>query len=132
MSDIDAEAKIILEANSQYRKLLLEAETQYSIISMVDSFLNKPENKYSLVPVTTGLPDRGAAEAINEYNKLLLERMRLLRTAKDSNLALRTLTAQIDVMRENILNTVSKAKESSDIARTDLKKQEADFRTRLR
>ena len=58
--------------------------------------------------------------------------MRLLRTAKDSNLALRTLTAQIDVMRENILNTVSKAKESSDIARTDLKKQEADFRSRLR
>ena len=35
-------------------------------------------------------------------------------------------------MRENILNTVSKAKESSDIARTDLKKQEADFRSRLR
>ena len=132
LSDIDAEAKIILEANSQYRKLLLEAETQYSIISMVDSFLNKPENKYSLVPVTTGLPDRGAAEAINEYNKLLLERMRLLRTAKDSNLALRTLTAQIDVMRENILNTVSKAKESSDIARTDLKKQEQEFRARLR
>lgn len=132
LSDIDSEAKIILEANSQYRKLLLEAETQYSIISMVDSFLNKPENKYSLVPVTTGLPDKGAAEAINEYNKLLLERMRLLRTAKDSNLSLLTLTAQIDAMRENILNTVSKAKESSDIARADLKKQEVEFRDRLR
>lgn len=132
LSDIDSEAKIILEANSQYRKLLLEAETQYSIISMVDSFLNRPENKYSLVPVTTGLPDKGAAEAINEYNKLLLERMRLLRTAKDSNLSLLTLTAQIDAMRENILNTVSKAKESSEIARADLKKQEVEFRTRLR
>ena len=102
LSDIDSEAKIILEANSQYRKLLLEAETQYSIISMVDSFLNRPENKYSLVPVTTGLPDKGAAEAINEYNKLLLERMRLLRTAKDSNLSLLTLTAQIDAMREEM------------------------------
>lgn len=132
LSDINSEAKIILEANSQYRKLLLEAETQYSIISMVDSFLNRPENKYSLVPVTTGLPDKGAAEAINEYNKLLLERMRLLRTAKDSNLSLLTLTAQIDAMRENILNTVSKAKESSDIARADLKKQEAEFKNRLR
>ena len=132
LSDINSEAKIILEANNQYRKLLLEAETQYSIISMVDSFLNRPENKYSLVPVTTGLPDKGAAEAINEYNKLLLERMRLLRTAKDSNLSLLTLTAQIDAMRENILNTVSKAKESSDIARADLKKQEVEFRTRLR
>lgn len=132
LSDINSEAKIILEANSQYRKLLLEAETQYSIISMVDSFLNRPENKYSLVPVTTGLPDKGAAEAINEYNKLLLERMRLLRTAKDSNLSLLTLTAQIDAMRENILNTVSKAKESSEIARADLKKQEVEFRTRLR
>ncbi|HIZ26097.1 tyrosine-protein kinase [Barnesiella sp. An55] len=132
LSDIDTEAKIILEANSEYRKLLLEAETQYSIISMVDSFMNSPENKYSLVPITTGLPDRGAAEAINEYNKLLLERMRLLRTAKDSNLSLRTLTAQIDAMRDNILNTVSKAKESSEIARADLRKQEVDFRNRLR
>ena len=132
LSDIDTEAQIILESSSQYRKLLLEAETQYSIISMVDSFLNKPENKYSLVPITTGLPDKGAAEAINEYNKLLLERMRLLRTAKDSNLSLRTLTAQIDAMRGNILNTVSKAKESSEIARDDLKKQEADFKARLR
>lgn len=132
LSDISTEAQIILESSSQYRKQLLEAETQYSIISMVDSFLNKPENKYSLVPITTGLPDRGAAEAINEYNKLLLERMRLLRTAKDSNLALRTLTSQIDAMRDNILNTVSKAKESSDIARNDLKKQEQEFRSRLR
>ncbi len=132
LSDIETEAQVILEANSQYRKLLLEAETQYSIISMVDSFLNKPENKYSLVPVTTGLPDKGAAEAINEYNKLLLERMRLLRTAKDSNLSLRTLTAQIDAMRENILNTVAKAKESADIARADLKKQEVEFKSRLR
>lgn len=132
LSDIDTEAQIILESSSQYRQLLLQAETQYSIISMVDSFLNKPDNKYSLVPITTGLPDKGAAEAINEYNKLLLERMRLLRTAKDSNLSLRTLTAQIDAMRENILNTVSKAKESSEIARADLRKQEEDFRARLR
>ncbi len=132
LSDISSEAKIILEANHQYRKNLLEAETQYSIISMVDSFLNKPENKYSLVPITTGLPDRGAAEAINEYNKLLLERMRLLRSAKDSNLTLRSLTAQIDAMRENILNTVSKAKESSNIAREDLKQQEEAFQARLR
>ena len=75
LSDINSEAKIILEANNQYRKLLLEAETQYSIISMVDSFLNRPENKYSLVPVTTGLPDKGAAEAINEYNKLKREKL---------------------------------------------------------
>ncbi len=132
LSDIATEAQIILEANHQYRKNLLEAETQYSIISMVDSFLNKPENKYSLVPVTTGLPDKGAAEAINEYNKLLLERMRLLRTAKESNLSLITLTAQIDAMRNNILNTVSKARESSNIAREDLRKQEESFRDRLR
>ncbi len=132
LSDIETEAQVILEANSEYRKLLLESETQYSIIAMVDSFLNKPENKYSLVPVTTGLPADGAAEAINEYNKLLLERMRLLRTAKDSNLSLLALTAQIDAMRDNILNTVTKAKESADIARTDLKKQEAEFRARMR
>ncbi len=132
LSDIDTEAEVILKASSEYRELLLKAETQYSIISMVDSFLNKPENKYSLVPITTGLPDKGAAEAINEYNKLLLERMRLLRTAKSSNLSLRTLTAQIDAMRENILNTVTKAKESSDITRADLKKQEEEFKARLR
>ncbi len=132
LSDISSEAKIILEANQEYHKNLLEAETQYSIISMVDSFLNKPENKYSLVPITTGLPDRGAAEAINEYNKLLLERMRLLRSAKDSNLTLLSLTAQIDAMRENILNTVSKSKESLNIAREDLKRQEEAFQARLR
>ncbi len=132
LSDIDTEAKIILESNGQYRKALLEAETQYSIIAMVDSFLNRPENKYSLVPVTNGLPDKGAAEAINEYNKLLLERMRMLRTAKESNTALRALTAQIDAMRENILNTVSKAKESSNITRNDLREQEQIFKERLR
>ncbi len=132
LSDIGAEAKIILEANHQYRQSLLAVETQYSIISMVDSFMNSPENRYSLVPVTTGLPDQGAAEAINEYNQLLLERMRLLRTATNSNLTLRSLTAQIDAMRDNILNTVLKAKETSDNTREDLRKQEEEMRQRLR
>ena len=132
LTDIEVEAKIILENSSKQRQALLEAETQYSVVNMTLEFLSRPENKYALVPVTAGLPSDGAADAVNMYNQLLLQRMRMLRTAKESNISLQTLTAQIDQMRENVLNTVIKAKEYNEIARNDLKAQENLLQNRLK
>ncbi|MCS2404269.1 hypothetical protein NXY31_05030 [Bacteroides salyersiae] len=50
LTDIETEAKIILEKSGDFKERLIDAETQYTVIELVENFLLKPENRYSLVP----------------------------------------------------------------------------------
>ncbi len=132
LTDLEIEAKVTLEQAGDFKEKLIAAETQLSVITMVDNFLRNASNKYALVPFTTGLPDKTAADAIQSYNEVLLKRIQLLRTAGEKNQSIQNINEQIDAMRENVLTTVTKAKESSRIVRDDLKKQEDIFLSRIK
>jgi capsular exopolysaccharide family len=132
LTDLEIEAKVMLEQNGEFKQKLIEAETQLSVISMVDNFLRNTSNKYELVPITSGLPDKSAGDAIKAYNDLLLRRLQLLRTAGESNQSVQNLNEQIDAMRGNVLQTITKAKESYEIVRDDLQQQENIFMNRIK
>lgn len=132
LTDIETEAKIILEQNGNFRAKLIETETQYQIIQLIEDFLQKPENKYSLIPFTSGLSDKSSTEAILKYNELILERLRLLRTAKDNSPTIQLINQQIEATRTNVLNTVKNIKNSVGIALKDLRLQESQFLSRIK
>lgn len=131
LSDLETEAKIMLEQDGNFRTKLMEAETQAKIIEYTLDFISRPENRYSLIPFSTGL-DKGAADAITAYNELALKRLNLSNTAKAGSPALKILEEQIDASRENVITTVKTAKESTDITLADMRKKENEFYSRIR
>lgn len=131
LTDIETEAKIILEKSQDFKEQLIEAEAQFTVIELVEQFMIKPENRYSLVPMNIGLSDRTVLQGLSDYNATLLQRVGLLQTTKAENPALKILNAQIDVMRDNMLETVRSIKSGYSRSRDDLLEQEKYFLARI-
>lgn len=131
LSDLETEAKIILEQDGEFQATLLETETQSKILEYTLEFISQPENRYSLIPFSNGL-DKGAADAITAYNELALKRLNLANTAKAGSPALKMLEEQIDASRQNVITTVKTALESTNISLKDLRDKEAKFYDRIR
>ena len=132
LTDIETEAKIILEKSGDFKERLIDAETQYTVIELVENFLLKPENRYSLVPLNIGLSDRTVLEGLQKYNEALLERLKLMKNTYIDNPTVTTINEQIDVMRDNMLATIRSLKSGFMYAREDLKKQEDYFISRIK
>lgn len=131
LSDIETEVKAILESDVLFRTKLLEAETEAKIIQYVLEFLSEPQNKYSLIPFTTGLNET-SSKAIEAYNELALQHLNMRVVAKEGSPALTLLEQQIDASRENVIVTIETAKASADIALADMREQEDKYASRIR
>ena len=131
LTDIETEAKIILEKSQDFKERQIEAESQYTVIELVETFLMKEENRYSLVPLNIGLSDRTVLDGLQKYNEALLERIKLMTTTISGNPAIDLMNKQIDAMRANMLETVRSIKSGFSRARNDLLSQESYFLSRI-
>ena len=119
LTNVDVDASTLLQKSSMLDASLLQAQTENEILSNTKEFLANPENKYSLIPsLTAGPDDASAATAtvasdIATYNKQIMERMRVLRSAKVNNAMLKQIEELIDAMRENIQDAIDRAYENS-------------------
>lgn len=105
ITDVSANAHILLQKSSELENALLTEETKYKILKMTESFLQNPENKYSLIPIDNAALQ---TDGIGAYNKLILDHMRMLSSAKDGNKQVEILEEQIDALRDNILASLSR------------------------
>jgi len=131
LTDIDEEAKIILDKSQDFKEKQIEAESQYTVIELVEQFLTQKENRYSLVPLNIGLSDKTVLEGLQKYNEALLDRIKLLMTTKVGNPAIDLANKQIDAMRANMLETVRSIKSGISRSRADLGGQENYFLSRI-
>lgn len=127
--DVQAEAKYQTEKKGQLETVLLTAETNREITHMVSQFLRDPKNRYSLIPMA--IDNEGMQASISAYNEVVLQRINLQNTAKPNNVALKQLSEQIDAMRANILTSIDKLLQSSDIQIKDLRREKALADSRL-
>lgn len=115
LSDIDTEVKLGLETNADARKKQLEVETQMNINkALLNSVVHLNGN--SLLPINTGVESAGINTGIDAYNRLVLEKNRLLENATDQHPAVAELNKQIQELKKNIINTLNKNKQSLEIA----------------
>lgn len=132
VTNIEAEAKVLLEQTSANKASIVGLQTQLAIFDMICDFLDDPKNRYSMIPVTSGVDYESAAKSIEAYNELVLERTKLDMSAKADNKALQALNRQIDGMREGVVETMRKARESAEIAYNDFVREDGKYASRLR
>lgn len=118
--DVEAEATYQITKKGKFEEELVAAETELEIIKMIKEFLANPENRYELVPamLSEGNQQNGA---IAGYNELIMQRITLMQDAHGSNAALKGLNGQIDALRKNILQTIDRTYESTQIKVRDLR-----------
>ncbi len=132
LTDIETEAKIILEQNTVLKEKQIEIEAQNQMVEIIENFLRQEKNRYSLIPFNPSLSDEASAAAIQQYNTLVLKRMEIAFSAKGDNKSLAILDEQIDATRNNVLSTLKSIRESLTVSQKTLLDQEDKFGERIK
>jgi len=120
LTDIQSEADLFIQKTGAYEQKRLEVETQLAIVSDIDDYIHKKENRYHLLPAGTGIQSENLNGLIGDYNKLILDKNRYSRTASGTNQSMIDLTAQIDGMFSTLQASVRNEKRNLQITLRDL------------
>ena len=124
ITDVRYDFGALMGQASSIEANLLAAETESEVINLTRQFLANPENKYSMIPQLGNV-------SVASYNQLVLQRMRLLESAKPGNLAVIKLSEQIDSMRANIESTVNQLYNESRFRVNEIRREGSQLQSKL-
>ena len=127
--DLESEAILALQEGAEYKKQVAEIETQLNLVGYIAEYVSDETKKNNLIPANIGVEDIALISLISEYNQLMLDRMRVRRTASDSNPVLNQMESQLTAMRENIITTISSLTSTLTIAKQDIEKRQGTINT---
>ena len=107
----------------QYTQKLADMDMQIELLRSMQDYMNEPSNKYQTLPSNVGLNDDAATELINNYNKIVMERNRLLRTVNESNPTVTPLTAQLDDLAASIRHAMKQVQHNAQIQRNSIQQE---------
>lgn len=107
LTDLTSDAQMALQETSKYEQQLTENATQISLIQDLANYIHNPDNADEVIPANVGIQDPNLANVINQYNTMIAERKRLLRTSSANNPAVINLTMGLNVMRSTVQTSVN-------------------------
>jgi len=123
LTDIQAEAQLILENASEFNKRQLDVSTQLELSNtMIDYMENSSNNE--LLPANIGIQSEELGNSVNNYNQLVLYRNKLLQTSTKKNPVVENVNQQIEQMRASILRSLENSSNALRIAMKDINVQE--------
>ncbi|SKB87466.1 capsular exopolysaccharide family [Soonwooa buanensis] len=128
--DLMQEARINVQNAMQAKTKDVEIETQLQISNMLLSALNGQKNN-QLLPVNIGLNNEGAVKIVENYNRLVLQRNKLLENATSENPLIQDLDNQIRQTRNSIQESLSKSISSLNLTRNQVQGQVGDLENKL-
>lgn len=131
LTDIKADAALALEENSKYEQQRIQNATQISLVQFLKDYINNPANKNEVIPANVGLDDQGLSSIIIQYNAMLIERQRLLRTSSENNPAVINLNTSIEAMRTSVRTSVASVLHGLLITKADLDRKATGLETRI-
>lgn len=122
MIDPKAGAELFLETSSMNESELIDASTQLQLISYMTAELNK-NNSQELLPANIGLADPSIISLIGEFNSLILQRNRILKSSSIKNPIIVGIDAQLIGLKNNLIISFENLRSSTQIKINSLNKQ---------
>lgn len=107
--DIGAEARINLQISTETRRRGLELDTQMELTKMLIGYINSQTNSYQVLPTNIGLDNATATSNIVAYNKLVMDRSRLLENATSENPLVQEITKDLNSLKNAMKESLSRS-----------------------
>ena len=131
ITDLSADAQRALQGSSEYEQKRAENANQLRLVGDLRAYLENPANRDEVIPANVGLTDNGLVNIVNQYNELMIERKRLLRSSKATSPAVINLDEAIAATRTTVLTTVANVERTLQITRNNLALEAGKYRTRI-
>lgn len=131
LTNITADAQMALEESTKYEQQRIQNATQISLVEFLQNYINNPANANEVIPANVGLQDANLTSVIDQYNTMIIERKRLLRTSSENNPAVVNMNTGIEAMRKSVHTTVQSVLKGLQIAKADLDRQAKRLENRI-
>jgi capsular exopolysaccharide synthesis family protein len=131
LTDITTDAELFLQSESEYDTKLSELETQVNLVSYIEAYVKDNKHQYDLIPANLGIDDKSLLLLIQDYNKALLDRMKILRTTNEKNPVLTQMEQQLKELRSSIIVSIGSIKEGLKISKRDVIGKTSQFTSRI-
>lgn len=131
LTDLTSDAQLALQESSKYEQQRMENATQINLVRYLNEYINNPENANEVLPANVGYSDANLTSVIEQYNTMIIERKRLLRTSSENNPAVVNMNTGIDAMRRTVQTTVNSVLKGLQITRDDIERQASKFEGRI-
>lgn len=131
LTDLTSDAQMALQENSKYEQQRMANVTQINLVQFLREYINNPVNADEVIPANVGLQDLNLTSVIDQYNTMVIERKRLLRTSSETNPAMINMNTGIEAMRRNVQTTVNSVLKGLQIAKADIDRQANKFENRI-
>lgn len=131
LTDLANDAQMALQETSKYEQQLTENATQINLMQYLENYINSPVNREEVIPANVGIQDDNLSSVINQYNTMIVERKRLLRTSSENNPAVINLNSGIDAMRTTVMTTVSSVLRGLEISQKNLLREIRKHESRI-
>lgn len=116
--------EMYLSDSRQFQLDRTKVETDRRLAQMMQQNLQHGNKQDELIPNNTGLVDASVEGQIEEYNRTLLRKNRLMEGSSTANPVVQDMNAVLDAMRKNIGRAVDNAVTGLDIKIQNAKKEE--------
>ena len=125
LNEMKATVQKASENADQTQKQMNEVNMQLMFINDLSNAISSPSNKYQMMPAN--VTDASVSQLIAQYNTIVGQRNRLLRTAAENSPAVEPLTQQLDELYNNIKMTLDQARHNAEFRRNMLMQQHGQY-----
>ncbi|WP_282787335.1 GumC family protein, partial [Flavobacterium croceum] len=130
LTNLEADAQINLTKAEDYEKALIELETQIKVGQLMLSEVKKLKPEET-IPSNIINGNETAAGYIQQYNQLVLERKKIAVSATDSNPKIKTIDAQLQSIKSNIVESIKSKESDLKINQSDIAQQKNIFQGKV-
>ncbi|MBR3480202.1 MAG: polysaccharide biosynthesis tyrosine autokinase [Prevotella sp.] len=131
VTQLEADAAQSLQLSAQYAARLADINTQMQLLDYLQQYLNNPDNRYKLIPANIGMNDQASTQLITDYNRMVQERNRLMKSASEQSPQVQTLTTTLDDLEVSIRQAFAQARHSAELQRSSIQGQYAKYQGRI-
>ena len=125
LNEMKATVQKASENADQTQKQMNEINMQLMFINDLSNAISQPSNKYQMMPAN--VTDASVSQLIAQYNTIVGQRNRLLRTASENSPAVEPLTQQLDELYNSIKMTLDQARHNAEFRRNMLMQQHGQY-----
>lgn len=122
MPDVQAASNLYMSQTVEYKKQLQELNNQLSTAQYIRREL-KSKQLSQLLPANSGLTASNLSSQIDEYNKLVLDRNRLIANSSEKNPLVVDLTETLQALKNTLIQTVDNLIHSLNLEMTSIRQQ---------
>ena len=122
LTDIKAESQLFVQTASDYNKQRQEIGTQIELVNAMLDYLSDSE-RAELLPANLGIEEGAINQKIAEYNDLVLERNRIMKSSTELNPMVIRINNNIDQIKANIFQSLQRLSKNLQISQNEVSRQ---------